>query len=607
MQKGFSDRVALVRDTFCVGLGCVVLLLYISYPFSFNYETSANKHYLFILIVFSGASLIAVLDLVCIKFNLQSTSPIKAALVVLLMSRFLISERFSFSNEYFSNILVVMVIGLLCSGVEARILKTFIPLFLSVWLYQLCLGISQIAKASASYEAVAGTFGNSGVYAIYLVVHLPLIAYFVIKLPPFKNQIFVKLVLSALLILTVSVVVFVQSRTALMALVWMAVFNFIPSKIKLFPKLYAQRPIFLGSLVTATFVMLLVASYYLFAVKKLSALGRIMMFDITFAHVKENFWFGVGPGWFTWHYPQWQQEYFLLNSKAPLNYYLSAGETYLAFNEHLQLFASVGFVGFIVYVTYIVYFYRAASVKNSSLLSALKVTVSGLIIAGLTSYPYHTNSLMLLMVICFAIAEVIRDNRFSLSGVNSSLLVRPSVLTALLIVSLWGTCRALEGYEAKLAWDDLKASSDSRHGKKLAFESVAKTLQRDGKFMTDYGVFLSGDTADCNQAAIVLEKAKQSFLTPEVVMAIGDAYRKTGNYKKAIENLEWLSHYLPNRFAVKLQLMKMYVAAGNRKAAIRVGNTILTMPVKIESNEVDEIKAEVVNILNAYNYRTSQG
>jgi hypothetical protein len=607
MEGVFSNRVAIARDVFCVALGCAFLLLYISYPFSFNYETTANRYYLLTLILFAGVSIVTVLDLSCLMFGSNGKGFLQAALISSLMIFFLSSPKFGFSNEYFSNILVVAALGLLCMSVNPSILKIFIPVLLLIWLYELYLGFTQIAVASGNYEAVAGSFGNSGIYAIYLVVHFPLLAYFVVECRLFKKPLFVKVSLAVLFILAIWIVVLVQSRTALVSLFGMIAFYIAHPTLKLFAKLFTQRPSLSICLLAASVIALSFACWYLFAAKKLSALGRIMMFDITADHLKENFWYGVGPGWFTWHYPQWQQEYFLLNDKAPLNYYLSAGETYLAFNEHLQLFASLGCIGFVLYVAFLVYFYRATSARNKALLFTLKVVVCGLLIAGLTSYPYHTNILTFLMMVCLVVAEVVRDNRFYTFGFNKAVFVTASASIVLLAVSLWGTMQAFEKFQAKLLWDKLSVNNYARTDKKLAFDSVAKKLETDGKFMTEYGEFLSEDSSDCEKAVLVMEQAKRSFLTPRVLAATGSAYAKTGNYKKAIENFEWLSHYLPNRFMIKLELMKMYAAAGNRKAAIRVGNTILTMPVKIESNEVDEIKAEVNNILNAYKYQTSSG
>ena len=109
---------------------------------------------------------------------------------------------------------------------------------------------------------------------------------------------------------------------------------------------------------------------------------------------------------------------------------------------------------------------------------------------------------------------------------------------------------------------------------------------------------LGEDSTDCANASIILEEAKKYFISSVTIETLAQAYKKTGNYKKAIENYEWLCHYLPNIFGTKLELLKLYVDVGDTANARKTANVIMTMPVKLGSHELDRIKVQTESILH---------
>ena len=116
-------------------------------------------------------------------------------------------------------------------------------------------------------------------------------------------------------------------------------------------------------------------------------------------------------------------------------------------------------------------------------------------------------------------------------------------------------------------------------------------LRGDGKYLTEYGR-RQLESGDPEKAVETLEKASQYFISRKTMEALAIAYERVGNYRAAIETRRWLCDFLPNKFAPRYELMKLYKKTGDTASEKKVANIILTIPVKIPSAEVDKIKDE---------------
>jgi tetratricopeptide (TPR) repeat protein len=168
----------------------------------------------------------------------------------------------------------------------------------------------------------------------------------------------------------------------------------------------------------------------------------------------------------------------------------------------------------------------------------------------------------------------------------------------LILLSGYTAFIAFKHLMAKNRWHNLRNNYTlSRDETKANYADLYPTLKHDGKFLTEYGGYLIEDSADCIKAVEVLERAKQYFISRKTIEATGYAYWQLKNYSKAIENFEWLSNFIPSLFAPKYELLKLYNEKGDNENAKRMANIILTMPVKIPSDRVEQIKEDTKKIL----------
>jgi tetratricopeptide (TPR) repeat protein len=609
---------------FSISMGLFVLY----YPYSFNYETDVNCQYWLAYVLPFLPALIIIKNCKIDYAGLQKM-PVLCLSMIIMYGLFVFSKNYTFSNEYY--FIFFIVFSLFLSGVKLLTVSNLITGFyilIPIYLYELFVGMCQITEDNSLTGdplALKGTLRNSGIYSCYIVTGLPFLYYFLFRNKwVFRfNSLFFKLlnvfkerlhnynrilfagkclIFICVLFFSTYILFYTQSRTAIVALV-VAVIAIIWLEYKSVVMCYFKKLpgwVVAGSALIAIYLVGL-AFNNLFYFKKLSAIGRLRGWKITCDHITESFWFGTGLGRFTLYYPQWQAQYFKTQSNPPLEFFLSADESYIIFNEYLQLFKEVGLVGFVIVLLLLIYFLRFRSSKHKHLLNSAKATVISIFACGVTSYPLHCTFFLLIITFCFLVGSISRENCksekplfFICKPLLKTFLL--SIVTFSLVASYRGIQKAIAVYE----WASLRNNYTlTREELKLKYANIYQSLYFDGKFLTEYGEYLLQNNADCPQAVKILEEAKKYFFTLRTAKATGYAYWQIKNYSKAIEHFEWISCYMPNRFGIKYELLKLYKESADITNAKRIAKVILTMPVKIPSSKVDQIKWNARQMLSS--------
>lgn len=580
--------------TSAIGI-CTASILYIYaafyYRFAFNFETELNGQYFSAFIAVVGFTIVLGLNI----FRKDNNKAQYAAMIIisLLLLFSVFSDKYSFANEYWAVVLSVFILFVCLLFLPARIIVAFPYFLVGMLLWQLWLGFEQMDGLSfdAGVLTLQGSLQNSGVFSCYLVIHLPLLYYLVFHRSISTSGLLSNLIkwLKVICFLTiVGFIVFIiyssQSRSAIIGLV-AAIIAQCLFTYGLALKAWLQR---IPKWATVTSICFLIgaissAAWYLFFLKQASAFGRAMKWEIAGQHIGDHFFTGTGIGRFSWYYPQWQAQYFEITPDPPGAYFLSAGESYIIFNEYLQLFETIGIIGFAGFALLLYLFFKARSVAYAPLLSAIKITMVVLLVTGLTTYSFHINVFLVQMAICLAATAIISLNPIS---------IRKGVIIPILLFALaaYTTFTIYQRWKAAENWNTARESRIPAAS--IVWPQLNKTLGRDGKFLTEYGC-RQLENGYPEAAIVTLEKAKQYFISRNTIEALATAYEQAGNYPSAIENRRWLCGYLPNKFATKYELLKLYKKAGDTTEVHKMIITILTMPVKIPSAEVDRIIDEV--------------
>ncbi|TWF40410.1 O-antigen ligase-like membrane protein [Chitinophaga polysaccharea] len=598
-----------------------------TYRFAFNFDLDNNDQYFAAFTVITGW----LLYLLFFSIHAFKSAISCYQFIMLLISNIFIlllsySSCYSLANEYFTCIAIISLLFIIVLTAKLRVLHVIICGLSVAFLWQLYLAFDQMDKFECNITPlnIEGSLQNTGVYCCYLVSNLPFLYYVLFN---FKTGILSKrkdsttawiqsaskaariLIFSACLGFSAFIIWRSESRTAIIAMATLLFFFLaMNNNIQVRKRFYKlPRPVVL-SLAFVLLGGLGYAIHYLFHLKRLSASGRVMKLYIAGGHLSDNPLLGTGIGRFTWHYPQWQASYFASHPNPPQDFYFSASESFILFNEYMQIMETVGLTGFAGFIIIMILFFKTKSTRNQPLLNATKLTVIAILACGFTSYPFHVNILLLLIFFCFALAAVLDENfRTRLPYLYVLKTIRPLagkiVLCLTLFIAALGSYNSFEQWKAKMQWDKLRNQGLADVEERKGYEQLYEAFKYNGKFLTEYGMFLMKDSASSQEAVTILEEAKRYVISSINMEALGRSYKKAGNYKMAIENYRWLSNYIPSRFTTKMELLKLYDQVKDTENAQKIARTILTMPVKIPSYEVVRIKKEAGNMLRKYETR----
>jgi hypothetical protein len=221
--------------TISYGLGVLGLILFFLFKnvFSFNYEMYHNDHY--DLAFFVPILILPILSLYRSQFQFNHSTRLGLLLIPLISALLCFSKYYSFSNEYFYNVSLTVIfsygIFLLRSVhmIHGVVLAIFVLFFVEVY-----LGLRQATSSMDWHSlAIVGSLQNSGIYALYLTLNLPLIYYVCFNLarryPLARKNAAVKPLFKIIFLLSLlavsCVIYYTQSRTAMITLFGLLVFS----------------------------------------------------------------------------------------------------------------------------------------------------------------------------------------------------------------------------------------------------------------------------------------------------------------------------------------------------------------------------------------------
>lgn len=441
-----------------------------------------------------------------------------------------------------------------------------------------------------------------------------------------------------------------QSRAAWLAVLGASVFLVaVKYKKELKQRLTFSRPVkFFLIVLVIVIVSTGLSGMYLF--KKDSADGRLLVWKTTLNMIADHPFTGTGINGFKSQYMDYQASWFRQHPDA--NEAMVAGDTNYAFNEPLQQTAEHGIpgglllmaaVGIALFTVYPRKKTETAGDKKSlteekQMLTIAKAALLAVAVFSLFSYPAQIIPIKVVFVVALALSgHYTMSERFIASGPEKKYTLRKTAFTvflprplrektvnaSLLQINVYSATKhilpvllfifTIFFITTGFSW--LKTKTEAYKDWKFAYtlysmgayeqsleeyEKAMPVLRSNGDFLTNYGKALS--MSEKHEKAIeVLEEAAQYFPNTIVFTALGDSYKATGQHKKAEELYLHAWYMNPSRFYPKYLLAKLYKKSGQLEKAAVVAGELLAKEVKVESTAVEEIRAEMRQILEAQN------
>lgn len=517
-------------------------------------------------------------------------------IIILAGSVFFTSGKFV--NETNSIKYYFVVVGLLVTtGIVACIAKqiSFISLkdttlywgIILVCFLQAAYGMFQyfglVSSKNAAFE-ITGSFDNPVGFAAVLAMGFP-IGLFLF----FRSKTFLRLLLILILLVIVIAVLFSGSRTGILA-VLLSTLTFFIFQTTVFEKF--RRLKFYKLLTVLALVLFVGTAFILFYLKKDSANGRLLIWNVSLEMIMDKPVVGHGINAFQAKYMDYQAQFFKNNPDS--KYQLLADNVKHPFNEFLKIAVEFGLSGLIIMLSIILFIiWRILKLSDEKRAVALSGLVSLFVFASF-SYPlqYVSNWLFL----AFYLSVLLPSQEIKIR--NTSIII--TIRSFIVIVCVYFIFNAYKQVNAELAWK--VAAINSLNGKTEAmlpeYKKLHKTkLRRNPFFLYNYGAELNF-AGKFDESIDILSECKELFNDYDLQMILADNYQKSNNVSKALETYRHASDMIPARFLPLFRIFEIYRESGQDNMAQQWAEEILNKKVKIPSVTVSYIQNEAKSFLN---------
>ena len=467
----------------------------------------------------------------------------------------------------------------------------------------------------SGYFRVVGTFYNPNQYAAFMSPSVPIgLALCLSEEKPFLKRLALIMVLSVVFILPVT---FMRSSW-LGVTVGVGTFALLKYRERI-GKYFHGRTFEILTASVSLVVLLTGMVFILYKLRPSSADARILVWRVTKEMIMDRPILGVGYGNYGVRYMAYQAKFFESPENVK-NYAMVAGNMKFADNDFVQIFAELGMVGILIFLLLICYAYFSSYKKlHSGELSQTSETfviggvgsMTTFLVISFFSFPLHIAPTAVIFFYTLAIMSAAADRSAPSAVLRTSIInsgkniQKPEwkhwvsrfasvIIVAIMILVSWDIPQRISSYKA---WDDaftLSLNGDYDDAISL-YESVYPSLNDNGKFHFMLGGTYVSD-GKYREGIDELEKSKSNYNDPEIYIALGTAYEKLGDYNRAIINYEIASRMMPHWMYPHYLMAKVYYSTHDmEQAKIEVG-TVINMPIKVESQAVDEMKSEMAEL-----------
>jgi O-antigen ligase len=426
---------------------------------------------------------------------------------------------------------------------------------------------------------MTGNFDNPAGYAAALVCVYPYVFRFIRHSR--RTVRYISVVLSAVV---VAAAVLSESRAAIIA-------SIVVTVCYLFSRYSGLR--IRKSIKIITVCVALAGMSSLYALKKDSADGRLLIWQSTLNIIKDKPLAGHGYGTFNAKYMLYQAAYF--DARPDSRYSALADNVLHPFNEYLLTLSEHGVAGLGVLVLLgllIVrrYFRNPDSDKFIALLSLLSLAAFSCFSYPL-EYPFS-------WIIVFLNMAVICPATKMFAGTKSAYVAKTTVCT--LAADLLFAVVLLT--KAEMKWNTIARQSLS--GKTLRvlpeYEKLYSCLHHNGLFLYNHAAELH-EVKEYGKSLSVFDVCVKYYNDMDVQMLLADNYKELGMYVKAEQHFKLAASMCPNRFMPLYQLALLYKETNRNDEALNLAQHIVDKEIKIPSSTVNAIKNKMRQLLKIEN------
>ncbi len=314
----------------------------------------------------------------------------------------------------------------------------------------------------------------------------------------------------------------------------------------------------------------------------------------------DNWVHGIGLGKFKSKFNEYQADYFAKNNLDNKRALL-ADNTFYAFNDYLQWIIETGVWGllFLAMVLYFtirrIIFLNKDNLKKPILVSATAALIC-IAVASLFSNPLQVIPIQGIVLICLGVIAFYPNKRsdFSTTKKLISFFYRGfvMVLAVIFINNAWNVYKRkqIEKEAFELTQSGYKTEAIARY--KTLIEKYPETGYN--WFLYSQQLYYSNRLVEAKES---LDKCRLYYVDNKVYKLKAAIEEELNMYPEAEKSYLRAIYMVPNRMGSRLDLLNFYIARNDTSKAVYWARSILTMPIKVLSDRVDNILRETKSIL----------
>lgn len=466
---------------------------------------------------------------------------------------------------------------------EAQKLTTILTLkgLFIIGVLQAIYGILQytgLCTSNHRFFAITGSFENPSGFVAILSLVLPIGVYWCLKSKGWEQKLVFIAIGSTLFSIVLS-----GSRTGILSAV-ISILIVFAIEFQLFSKLKNLK--YSIGIVFIVIIILLFSVFLLYQLRKDSADGRLLIWEVSFEMFKDKP-LGYGYNGFQANYMNYQAKYFKGNPQSI--YTQLADNVKHPFNEFVKIAINYGAVGLVFYLLMLtVIFWKAIKIQASIRGMLLGVFATFIVLTSF-SYPLQYAPVWFLLAYFTLVS-------FSNSAPNKRL----SLLTivSITVVCITGIFFLIQRLSKEIEWKTIAVKSMQGFTEEMLpqYQMLYPHLKKNAFFLYNYGaeVYVA---KDYKKSITILEECQKQLSDYDLQMLLADNYYQIGDTDKAIQSYKHAENMIPCRFLPLYYQFEIYKEVGRVEESLKIAQKIIAKDVKVNSNTVEIIIKEANNFL----------
>lgn len=358
------------------------------------------------------------------------------------------------------------------------------------------------------------------------------------------------------------------------------------SAIFLYSQLSNKKKLLKKYLIPVLFILGIALFIYLLYLKKGSATGRLLIWEITLEIIEDNPILGSGRGSFLAEYMKYQAGYFFRSTDS--KYALFADNVLHPFNEYLLLLVEYGAIGFMLLSIGVIFIIKSSKFSSPYLLCLISLGVFSLF-----SYPLKYPFVWVL--VAYSLAQISKQN-VTIWSFNLQTKTWYRLLITIIVIVCFSIISQNMLFEYR--WSKLAKHSLLGKTKELIpkYEYLYKNWNGNYLFLYNYGAELN-HIEKYEKSITVLNKCQMFCSDYDICIIQAENYFNLKKWRKSEYYCKMASGMCPNRFIPLYKLHHIYINTKEHNKALEVAKTIVDKDVKVSSSTVYLIKEKMRKFL----------